>query len=285
MKHPRSHPPGIGPTPPTVKNRLPGAPVNGKCRLAILSIAFAYRAPPFRMLRMHETDSVSALPFPAILRHFAAMTDGQRLSELLDDCREATLDWTPVYDAFVAKLHRNSVAATAPKVGDVFPDFALPDASGRYRSLAALVADGPTVLSFNRGGWCPFCRGELSAWGERGDALARVGGRLAVITGEVGGRASQLHDLVGPDAAILCDVDHGLALSVGLAFRCDDDLRQRYLACGLDLADIYGGNGWLLPVPATFVIDSQRVVRFAHADPDFRLRADPDEAIARLAAL
>lgn len=207
------------------------------------------------------------------------------LSDLLDECRETTPEWTPVYDAFVAKLRSGAVAESAPKRGDVFPDFAIPDAHGRYRSLAELVTDGPIVLSFNRGGWCPFCRGELSAWGERVEALAAAGGRFVTITGEVGGRAEGLHDLIGPDATILCDIDHGLALSVGLAFRCDADLQQRYRACGLDLADIYGGPSWILPVPATFVIDRDQSVRFAFADPDFRIRAEPDDVIAAIADL
>jgi peroxiredoxin len=207
------------------------------------------------------------------------------LSDLLDDCRETTPEWTPVYDAFVAKLRIGAIAATAPTAGDTFPDFALPDERGRYLSLADILTDGPIVLSFNRGGWCPYCRSELSAWGERVDALAAVGGRLVTITGEVGGRAARLHDLVGPDASILCDVDHGLALSVGLAFRYDADLQKRHRDCGLDLADIYGSNAWVLPVPATFVIDRDRTVRFAFADPDFRLRAEPDDVLAVVAAL
>jgi peroxiredoxin len=202
------------------------------------------------------------------------------LATALEDCRDARSDWMPVYDAFVARLRQNEVAAHAPRAGDIFPDFALPDARGRYRSLDTIVGDGPIVLSFNRGGWCPFCRGELTAWGQRAAALREAGGHFVAITGEVGGRAEQLHDMVGPDATILCDIDHGLALSLGLAFRCDDDLRQRYLACGLDLGAIYGGEGWILPVPATFVIDRYRKVRFAFAETDFRIRAEPNDVIA-----
>jgi len=219
------------------------------------------------------------------MRHFRNMTNALRLSDLPHECRDTTPEWTSVYDAFVAKLRDGAVAATAPKNGETFPDFCLPDAFGHYRSLAELVADGPIVLSFNRGGWCSACRGELSAWGERREVLAAAGGRLVTITGEVGGRAAQLLDLVGPEATILCDIDHGLALAVGLAFRCDAHLQARYLACGLDLADIYGGDGWILPVPATFVIDRDQSVRFAFADPDFRIRADPDEVFAIVSAI
>lgn len=200
-------------------------------------------------------------------------------------CGDLTPRWTSVYDAFVAKLHANGIGQTAPRIGDVLPDFALPDHRGRYRSLAALVADGPIVLSFNRGGWCPYCRAELETWGEQAEILKKAGARFISVAAETGGRAGQLRDLIGSTAEVLVDVDHGLALALGLAFRCDAELQARYLACGLDLADIYGNGGWLLPIPATFVVDRDRRIRYAYVDPDFRRRAEPGDVIARLRGL
>lgn len=189
-------------------------------------------------------------------------------------------DWTPVYDSFVTGLRRTGVGTAAPGVGERFPDFALPDDQGRYRSLASFLARGPVVLSFNRGGWCPYCRRELTEWRAQIGALADLGAQFVSIAGETGGRAARLHDWVGPDATVLCDVDHGLALAVGLAFRCGDSLRDRYLAVGLDLGALYGNDGWILPVPATYVLDRAGVIRFAFVDPDFRVRATPDEVLA-----
>lgn len=188
-------------------------------------------------------------------------------------------DWTPVYDTFVTGLRRTGVGTAAPRVGERFPDFALPDDRGRYRSLAALLARGPLVLSFNRGGWCPYCRRELTQWRDQVEALGRLGAQFVSIAGETGGRAERLHDFVGPDATVLCDVDHGLALAAGLAFRCGETLRDRYLAVGLDLGALYGNDGWILPVPATYVLDRTGIVRFAFVDPDFRVRAAPEDVL------
>lgn len=263
---------------------LPTTRCKGKCRVTIHSMLASYGG-AIGIPAEHGTYRSNALSFSTDEVHFRNMTNTPSLSALLDDCRATTHDWTPVYDAFVAKLREGSVAAAAPRVGEQFADFALPDERGRYRSLAEIVSERPVVLSFNRGGWCPFCRSELSAWGERSEELLAAGGKFVTITGEVGGRAVHLHELIGPGATILCDIDHGLALALGLAFRCGHDLRQRYLACGLDLADIYGGDGWFLPVPATFVIDRDLTVRYAFVDPDFRIRAEPDEVIEQVALL
>lgn len=207
------------------------------------------------------------------------------LAPILAECRQTTPEWTPVYDAFVAGLRANGVGAAAPGLGETFPDFALPDEKGRYRGLAGLLADGPIVISFNRGGWCPYCRTELSAWSARMAELEAAGGRFVAVSGEVGGRAAKLHQFVGERAVVLCDVDHGLALALGLAFFCGDDLQQRYLACGLNLADLYGSGGWLMPVPATFVVARDGRVAFRFADPDFRLRAEPDDVLAAVRSL
>lgn len=201
---------------------------------------------------------------------------------MIEDGDHASSAWTAAYDDLIAHLRRQNVGASAPKPGDRFPDFALPGLGGRMRTLADLVADGAIVLTFNRGSWCSFCRGELDAWGARARQLAGKGLRLVSVSPETGGRSELLRNLVGPQAELLCDVDQGVALSAGLTFRCSDELQRRYLDCGLDLADIYGGGGWLLPIPATFLIDRSAIVRYAFTDPDFRVRAEPDAIFASL---
>lgn len=158
--------------------------------------------------------------------------------------------------------------------------------AGHFRSLDALVAQGPLVLGFNRGASCPYCTHELPAWREHPPALWDAGGRLAVVTAEVGGRAALLGRLLAGDAEMLCDVDHGVALSAGLAFYIGDAMRRRYHdEIHLDLGALYGTDSGFLPVPGTFVIDGAGVVRYAFVDPDFRIRAEPAAVIAAVAAL
>jgi len=194
-------------------------------------------------------------------------------------------DWQPIYDAFVKHLVALGVGASAPSIGNRFPDFSLPDARGVYRSLGDLLVEGPVVLSFIRGAWCPYCSHELAMWGEEASALGEAGGRLLVVSGQLGEGASTLKDLTGGVATVLCDVDHGVALAAGLAFYVGADLQDRYFRAGLDLAKAYGSDGGLLPIPATFVIDRDRVIRYAFVDPDFRLRACPSDVVRFLGAL
>lgn len=202
------------------------------------------------------------------------------LADRLEEMRRS-LDpaWDVLYDGFVADLRAAGAASRSPAVGDSLQHFALPDSSGRYVSSLDLLAEGPVVLSFYRGGWCPYCRTEMAAWSEAASEVRRLGACFVAVTGETGGEAEALRrrfDLGGP---ILIDVDHGLALRMGLVVRVNDGIREAYLAIGRDLARHYGSDAWFIPVPATYVVDRHGIVRFAEADVDFRRRAEPEAVL------
>lgn len=193
----------------------------------------------------------------------------------MTDQTHAPFDWNGLYDSFIEGLRERAVGASAPRVGDRFQDFALPDSHGRYVTLGQRLGAGPLVLSFMRGGWCPSCSRELTAWAEAIPRLEALGGHFIAISGEAGGVAESTRCRLAPNAEMLCDIDHGLALALGLAFPLSQDISERYREDGLELSDVYGDSGRLLPIPATFVLDPQGIVTFAFVEPDFRIRPDP----------
>lgn len=184
--------------------------------------------------------------------------------------------------SLVADLRARRAGHQAPHKGCPFPDFALPNASGVFHRLSLLLANGPIVLSFIRGQWCPFCQDELAAWRRSLPALEQAGGRFVCISASTGGAAMAIRNSVSPDIEVLCDVDHGLSLSLGLAFYLGRNFIDQYERDGIDLAAIYGTQAGILPIPATFVIDRDGIVLAEHVEPDFRIRAIPDEMIAAI---
>jgi peroxiredoxin len=207
------------------------------------------------------------------------------LFEKLNRCADDAPEWKELYDDFTSRLNQLAVGKSAPAIGDAFPPVSLPNHLGQYRNIADLYADQPLVVSFNRGGWCPYCVHELESWRDNLPALHAAGGRLLVVAPEISGRGEALAGIVGGEAEVLCDVEHGAALDLGLAFHAGDELLRRYLECGLDLSDIYGTQSGILPIPATFVVDQAGIVRYAFVEPDFRLRAEPLDVIAVVASL
>ncbi|MBC7740372.1 MAG: AhpC/TSA family protein [Candidatus Saccharibacteria bacterium] len=207
------------------------------------------------------------------------------LAPRLAACRAVPGTWLAGYDALIDRLKSSDAMAGAPKVGVIAPDFALPDAAGNLRRLSDLLDDGPAVLSFNRGSWCPFCAEEIGAWADTRDDLAAAGGRLIIVTPETGGRLTALAQIAGDGAVVLCDPDLGVALRYGLAFPVGPSIRQHFQEIGFDLAEAYGTSNGLLPAPATFLLDTARQVHFAFVDPDFHHRAEPAAVLSALSTL
>lgn len=234
---------------------------------------------------VHETHASKGLYNVRELHNDRGMENCAPLAARLAACRSLPGSWLESYDALIARLRASDAMAGAPHVGDVAPDFALPDASGRLRRLSNLLADGPAVLSFNRGSWCPYCAEEVGAWAENRDALIAAGGRLVIVTPETGGRLAGLAEIAGEGVVVLCDPDLGVALRYGLAFPVGPLVLQQFRDDGFNLAEAYGTANGLLPAPATFLLDRARQVHFAFVDPDFHHRAEPAAVLCALSSL
>jgi peroxiredoxin len=190
-----------------------------------------------------------------------------------------------LYDALVKHLIESGAMENALKAGDVFPDFQLASAEGRFVRRTDVLSAGPAVISFYRGAWCPYCSAELNALADIAPQIRAAGATLAAITPEAGGRALRTKVDRGLDFEILCDLDNVLALECGLVFPVPDELRQAYLKNGRDFSLIYGNDAWMLPTPATYILRRDGIVARAYVDPDFRHRLEPAEILKSLKAL
>ncbi len=184
-------------------------------------------------------------------------------------------DVTKLFDAFVAALADNGLLAASLKTGDRIPDFMLPSADGELVSSADVLARGPMVLSFFRGDWCPYCSLELEALQEALSEIEALGATLVAVTPDTGPAllsAKQRHKL---SYCVLSDADNGLGLQFGVVYRMPDDIRKLYLGFGLDLGARHGNVAWFLPIPATYIVGQDGVIRHAELEVDFRRRMEP----------
>jgi peroxiredoxin len=195
------------------------------------------------------------------------------LAGLNDTDREA-------YTHLVDWLRETDVAARALKVGDTAPDFLLPDAHGRLHSSEHLRGEGPLVVSFYRGGWCSFCNAELRALQAVKTEFDSLKASLVVLSPETRDLPRQLKRQLNLDLRMLADVDHGVAISYGVLFRVPDETKAHYAGLGYDFGRRHGLTEWMLPIPATYVIDQDGVVRGAFVEPDFTIRQEPSDILA-----
>jgi peroxiredoxin len=200
------------------------------------------------------------------------------LAGLSDADREA-------YRHLVDWLRKTDVASHALQVGDTAPDFLLPDAHGRLYSSEHLRGEGPLVVSFYRGGWCPFCNAELRALQAVKAELDSLKANLVVLSPETRDLPRQLKRQLNLDLTMLADVDHGVAISYGVLFRVPEETKAHYAGQGYDFGQRHGSTEWMLPIPATFVIDQAGIVRGAFVEPDFTIRQEPSDILSNVRRL
>lgn len=189
------------------------------------------------------------------------------------------------YETLVANLKNAGTGAEAPRIGDPMPPFLLPDENGRLLSLDELLADGPLVVSFNRGNWCPFCWLELAAIGDLLDDIRRSGGDVVSITPETAPYSRLLKKRLEVPFRFLTDIDNGYGMEIGITMPIPPELQALLKPLGIDLAIYQKNDAWFVPLPATFVIDGGGIVRLAYVNPDYRERYDPAPIPAIIAEL
>lgn len=174
----------------------------------------------------------------------------------------------------------------AAKPGDRMIDpGTLRDAHGRPVDLGAMLAARPTVITFYRGGWCPYCNLELRAYQQRLADIRALGAELIAVSPETPDASL---DTAGKNAlafAVLSDPGNRFAEALGLRFVLTPGLRPLYEAAGHALPDRNGDGSWTLPMPATLVVDRHGGVVLVDANPDYRQRLEPQRVVDALAAL
>ncbi|HTZ80764.1 MAG TPA: peroxiredoxin-like family protein [Stellaceae bacterium] len=178
------------------------------------------------------------------------------------------------------ELIASGAASRALKVGDTAPAFTLRDPAGKEVSSASLLAQGPLVVTFYRGVWCPYCNMDLQAIQAALPEIEKRGAKLVAISPQtpVNSRRSQRDNKLG--FPILSDPGNAVAAAFGLRFKLPDYLIELYRdVFKNDLAVANGDPSWTLPMPARFVIGQDGRILYAEVNPDYTRRPDPEELL------
>lgn len=194
--------------------------------------------------------------------------------------REVFPDYGEAVDRLVARLNGNGGGEAAPRPGDAMPPFILPDEGGRLVTLPALLQNGPVAVMFFRGHWCPYCRLNVRAVVQARDRIKAAGAQIVAIMPEAQEYAGQFKAESGAPFPILTDLDNGYALSLNLMIWVGAEIQQ--LLSYQEMAKFHGNDGWMLPIPAVFVIGRDGIVKARFVDPDFRKRMEIDDLLAAL---
>lgn len=193
-------------------------------------------------------------------------------------------DAPPAGDA-VEAFDATGIPQRSRRPGEAAPDVTLPDAHGRPVRLSDVWRKGPLVLVFYRGGWCSYCSLQLREWHRRERALQRLGATLLAVSPQTPENSLDTADDNRLGFTVLSDSVLEAANGFGLAFTLHPDLVDFYGSVGTDIPVLNGNGLWVLPVPATFVIDPRGTIRFAAIAQDVRRRVEPADVLSAIEAM
>ncbi len=171
--------------------------------------------------------------------------------------------------------------STALNVGDKAPDFTLMDATGTEVKLSSLLQDGPVVLTWYRGGWCPHCNIALKNLQEALPRFKEAGATLVALSPELPDNSlttSEKHALMFP---VLSDVGLMVADAYGVSYTLDEKTAMNYNS-GFGLNKWNGDTSNRLPLPVTYVVNQEGVITYRFIDTDIRKRAPHAELLSAL---
>jgi peroxiredoxin len=214
-------------------------------------------------------------------------TDTSTLAEQTTQARDEFIaslppDQQQTLGAAFEKLMASDVGDNAINVGDEAPDFELPGVLGGVVQLSTQIKQGPVVLNFYRGGWCPFCNLEFRALQQRLPEIKALGATLIGISPETPDASLSTIEKHHLEFEVLSDVGNLIAARYGLLMQVYEELRPLYLQWGLDIPAVNGDDRWEMPVPATYVIDSEGKVRSGYVNKDYTQRMEPEDIVAAL---
>jgi peroxiredoxin len=181
-------------------------------------------------------------------------------------------------------LRATGIIERAARPGQPFPAAALLDAHGESFDLGSLASRKALIVTFYRGGWCPYCNLELRAYQALLPRIREAGAELVAISPEMPDRSLSTAQKNGLTFTVLSDAGGALATALGIRFELSESVLDFYRGNGLDLPSFNGDGRWSLPLPATFVLARGGVIAASFIEADYRKRAEPSAVIAALNA-
>ncbi|WP_240416428.1 peroxiredoxin-like family protein [Paenibacillus periandrae] len=211
------------------------------------------------------------------------------LTQALAEARQGFIAHTPL--EIQTKMFRQirelqeSGIAYGRQEGQKAKDFILKNALGEPVNLFDELSKGPVVLTFYRGGWCPFCNTQLKAYQKLLPEIEALGGQLIAVSPQSPDNTLSQQEKEELTFQVLSDTNGLVAAIYNILYDIPDYIQDIMKQMGMDLAVYNATNRWILPIPSTFMIDESGIIRSAHVNPDFMQRLDPENILHELRKL
>ncbi len=177
------------------------------------------------------------------------------------------------------RLKESNIEDKVPKKRETFPDLSI-----NGKKVSEYLKTGPLVITFYRGGWCPYCVKQLKDINSSIKDLER-GASLVAISPETEKQVQMTKRKNKLEFQLVSDTNNSLARKLNLTFKVEPKVVEEYKALGIDLKASQGNDNYELPMPASFVIGRDRKIGYVFADSDYTKRASTLELIQSVKSL
>ncbi len=186
-----------------------------------------------------------------------------------------------VYAEGLKVVDESGAVAGAKQLGEIAPVFELTNAKGETVRLSDYLKKGPVVLTWYRGGWCPYCNLTLNALQAELANFKAAGGNLIALTPELPDQSMSTAEKHALEFEVLSDIDSHIAREYGIVYKLTDEVAAIYEE-KFGLSAYNGNDSNELPLAATYIIGQDGKIAYAFLDADYRNRAEPSEITAEL---
>lgn len=183
-----------------------------------------------------------------------------------------------IYAEGLQAVKNSGVLENAKNVGDEAIDFTLQNALGQNVNLKDYLAKGPVVLTWYRGGWCPYCNITLHELQEQIPNFNALNATILALTPEVPDKSISTKEKHNLEFEVLSDVGNKIGKKYGVVYKLTDDVANTYQK-SFDLHGFNGDKSDELPLAATYVIDQSGKIQYAFLHEDYRNRAEPSDIL------
>ena len=181
-------------------------------------------------------------------------------------------------------IHASAQEVQPLLVGMKAPHFNVRNVENQAFKFEPGAQDKPVVLTFFRGGWCPYCNLHLAELRLAEKQLKEMGFNIWFISIDKPELLLESLDDPGIGYTMYSDSSLSATRAFGLAFRVDDELNEKYLSYDIDLENASGESHHVLPAPATYIIGTDGIINFAYINPDYKVRLHPNVLLAAATA-
>ncbi len=217
-----------------------------------------------------------------------------KIRETVQKFREALpKELSALIEQGAGEISALDIIERARKAGNKAPNFTLKNQTGQSRSLNSYLTDGPLVVTFYRGAWCPYCNLQLKEYDDHLSEIKAAGATLIAITPEKPGAVDNLVTSGAPKEVIdmavkhvefdvLHDPGNRVAESYGVVFKLPESHRQLLEQLHVDIEKLNGDASFTFPDPATYVIKPTGEISWVFIPNNYRKRAEVEQILTAL---